>query len=97
MGVLRVVTFAVVACLAAIGIAQAQDTTTLKKEMPGQWGALDHRAQQDLRRHAQGRRRGAGLQARAGAGLQGRAAFHQGHRRLERQGSRHRPLAGCER
>ena len=37
MGVLRVVTFAVVACLAAIGIAQAQDTTTLKKEMPGQW------------------------------------------------------------
>src|SRR3954453_24057243 len=25
------------ALLAAIGIAQAQDTTTLKKEMPGQW------------------------------------------------------------
>src|SRR3954462_14909831 len=25
------------ACVPAIGIAQAQDTTTLKKEMPGQW------------------------------------------------------------
>jgi hypothetical protein len=37
MRVLRVVAFAVAASLAAIGIAQAQDTTTLKKEMPGQW------------------------------------------------------------
>jgi hypothetical protein len=37
MRALRVVAFAVAAFLAAIGIAQAQDTTTLKKEMPGQW------------------------------------------------------------
>ena len=34
---LRVVAFAVAAYLAAIGIAQAQDATTLKKSMPGQW------------------------------------------------------------
>jgi hypothetical protein len=94
MGVLRVVTFAVVACLAAIGIAQAQDTTTLKKEMPGQWELSTTERSKTCVVTLKG---GAGLQARAGAGLQGRAAFHQGHRRLERQGSRHRPLAGCER
>ena len=34
---LRVVAFAVAACVAAIGIAHAQDATTLKKTMPGQW------------------------------------------------------------
>jgi hypothetical protein len=39
---LRVVAFAVAACLAAIGVAQtsparAQDATTLKKDMVGQW------------------------------------------------------------
>src|SRR3954449_1299036 len=37
MRVLRVVAFTVAAYLAAIGLALAQDTTTLKKEMPGQW------------------------------------------------------------
>ena len=35
---LRVVAFAVAACVAAIGIAHAQDATTLKKTMPGQYG-----------------------------------------------------------
>jgi Protease inhibitor Inh len=34
---LRLVAFAVAAPLAAIGIAHAQDTTSLKKEMLGQW------------------------------------------------------------
>jgi hypothetical protein len=37
MTILRGVAFAVAACLAAIGIAHAQDATTLKKEMIGQW------------------------------------------------------------
>src|SRR5690349_7256610 len=37
MRALRGIAFAVAACLAAIGIAHAQDATTLKKEMPGQW------------------------------------------------------------
>jgi hypothetical protein len=37
MRVLRVVAFAVAACVAAIGAAHAQDATTLKKDMPGQW------------------------------------------------------------
>ncbi|MCP3394092.1 protease inhibitor Inh/omp19 family protein [Bradyrhizobium sp. CCGB12] len=37
MRALRGVAFAVAACLAAIGIAHAQDATTLKKSMPGQW------------------------------------------------------------
>ena len=34
---LRVVTIVIAACVAAITTAHAQDTTTLKKEMPGQW------------------------------------------------------------
>lgn len=34
---LRVVALAIAACMAAIGAARAQDATTLKKEMPGQW------------------------------------------------------------
>ncbi|MGY4299950.1 hypothetical protein ACVWXN_008045 [Bradyrhizobium sp. i1.4.4] len=34
---LRFVAFAVAAFVAAIGIAHAQDATTLKKTMPGQW------------------------------------------------------------
>lgn len=34
---LRVLAFAIAACIAALGSARAQDTTTLKKEMPGQW------------------------------------------------------------
>ena len=37
MPALRVVAFAIAACLAAIGVVQAQDATTLKKEMLGQW------------------------------------------------------------
>ncbi|WP_158670245.1 AprI/Inh family metalloprotease inhibitor [Bradyrhizobium guangdongense] len=37
MSGLRVVAFAVAACLAAIGAAQAQDAAALKKSMPGQW------------------------------------------------------------
>lgn len=37
MSVLRGVAFAVAACVAAIGVAQAQDAATLKKEMVGQW------------------------------------------------------------
>ncbi|QQO14383.1 AprI/Inh family metalloprotease inhibitor [Bradyrhizobium diazoefficiens] len=37
MRALGVVAFAVAACLAAIGVAHAQDTSTLKKSMPGQW------------------------------------------------------------
>jgi hypothetical protein len=37
MPALRVVAFAVAANFAAIAIAQAQDATTLKKSMPGQW------------------------------------------------------------
>ena len=37
MSGLRGVAFAVAAHLAAIGIAHAQDATTLKKEMVGQW------------------------------------------------------------
>ncbi|MCK1742795.1 AprI/Inh family metalloprotease inhibitor [Bradyrhizobium sp. 139] len=37
MKVLRVVALMIAACVAAIIPAQAQDTTTLKKEMPGQW------------------------------------------------------------
>ena len=34
---LQVVAFAVAASLAAIGAAHAQDATSLKKSMPGQW------------------------------------------------------------
>jgi Protease inhibitor Inh len=37
MRVLRVVALLIAACAAAIGPARAQDATTLKKEMPGQW------------------------------------------------------------
>lgn len=37
MTVLRVVAWLVAACAAAIGAAYAQDATTLKKEMVGQW------------------------------------------------------------
>jgi len=37
MCVLRVVVSVIAACVAAIGIAHAQDTSTLKKDMPGQW------------------------------------------------------------
>jgi hypothetical protein len=37
MRILRVVAFAVAAFVAAFGIAHAQDATTLKKEMIGQW------------------------------------------------------------
>jgi hypothetical protein len=37
MRILRVVAFAVAACVAAIGMAHAQDASTLKKDMPGQW------------------------------------------------------------
>ncbi|WP_448040710.1 AprI/Inh family metalloprotease inhibitor [Bradyrhizobium liaoningense] len=37
MRALRVVAFAVPAYLAAIGVAPAQEATTLKKQMPGQW------------------------------------------------------------
>jgi hypothetical protein len=34
---LRVVAWLIAACVAAVGAARAQDATTLKKEMPGQW------------------------------------------------------------
>ncbi|MDN3276068.1 AprI/Inh family metalloprotease inhibitor [Frankia sp. RB7] len=37
MRVLRVVALLIAACVAAIGAARAQDATTLKKEMVGQW------------------------------------------------------------
>lgn len=37
MTVLRVVALLIVACVAAISAARAQDATTLKKEMVGQW------------------------------------------------------------
>ena len=37
MRVLRVVALLITACVAAIGAARAQDATTLKKEMLGQW------------------------------------------------------------
>lgn len=37
MCILRVVVSVIAACVAAIGIAYAQDTSTLKKDMPGQW------------------------------------------------------------
>lgn len=37
MRALRVVAFAVAACVGAICLAHAQDVTTLKKQMPGQW------------------------------------------------------------
>jgi protease inhibitor Inh len=37
MKILRVVAWLIVACVAAIGVARAQDATTLKKEMVGQW------------------------------------------------------------
>ena len=37
MKILRVVAWLIVACVAAIGAAHAQDATTLKKEMVGQW------------------------------------------------------------
>lgn len=37
MTVLRVVAWLIAACAAAIGAAHAQDATTLKKEMVGQW------------------------------------------------------------
>ncbi|MBR0810074.1 AprI/Inh family metalloprotease inhibitor [Bradyrhizobium diazoefficiens] len=37
MTALRVVAFAVAACLAAIGHVHAQDAAALKKSMPGQW------------------------------------------------------------
>jgi hypothetical protein len=37
MKTLRVVAFAIAACVAAVGAAHAQDATTLKKEMIGQW------------------------------------------------------------
>ncbi|MET4071188.1 hypothetical protein ABID58_005999 [Bradyrhizobium sp. S3.2.6] len=37
MRVLRAVALLIAACAAAIGPARAQDATTLKKEMPGQW------------------------------------------------------------
>lgn len=37
MAVLRLVAFAIAACVAAMGSARAQDATSLKKQMPGQW------------------------------------------------------------
>lgn len=37
MGVVRVIAWLIAACAAAIGAAHAQDATTLKKEMVGQW------------------------------------------------------------
>jgi len=37
MTILRVVALAIAACVAAVGPALAQDATTLKKQMPGQW------------------------------------------------------------
>src|SRR6478736_3555750 len=37
MTALRVVALLIAACVAAIGAARAQDATTLKKEMLGQW------------------------------------------------------------
>ncbi|MGY4628025.1 AprI/Inh family metalloprotease inhibitor [Bradyrhizobium sp. USDA 4486] len=37
MRALRVVAFTIAACVAAIGSVHAQDATTLKKSMPGQW------------------------------------------------------------
>ncbi|MCK1713299.1 MULTISPECIES: AprI/Inh family metalloprotease inhibitor [unclassified Bradyrhizobium] len=37
MTAVRVLALVIAACVAAIGAAQAQDTTTLKKQMPGQW------------------------------------------------------------
>ncbi|QOG16567.1 MULTISPECIES: AprI/Inh family metalloprotease inhibitor [Bradyrhizobium] len=37
MRALRVVAFTIAACIAAIGPVHAQDATTLKKSMPGQW------------------------------------------------------------
>lgn len=37
MKLLRVLAFVIAACAAAVSSARAQDTTTLKKEMPGQW------------------------------------------------------------
>ena len=37
MCVLRGVVSVIAACVAAIGIAHAKDTSTLKKDMPGQW------------------------------------------------------------
>ncbi len=61
-------------------------------------GARHHRAQQDLRRHAERRYDAAGPQARARARLRGGAAVHQGYHRLEHQGPRrYRAAAGCRR
>lgn len=37
MTALRVLAFAIAACAAAMGSARAQDATSLKKQMPGQW------------------------------------------------------------
>ncbi|MGT2440623.1 AprI/Inh family metalloprotease inhibitor [Bradyrhizobium betae] len=37
MGALRVAVSVIAACVAAIGAAHAQDASTLKKDMPGQW------------------------------------------------------------
>ena len=37
MRALQVAALAIAACMAATGAARAQDATTLKKEMPGQW------------------------------------------------------------
>jgi Protease inhibitor Inh len=37
MGALRVAATVIAACVAAIGTAHAQDASTLKKDMPGQW------------------------------------------------------------
>lgn len=37
MAALRVLAFAIAACAAAMGSTRAQDATSLKKQMPGQW------------------------------------------------------------
>jgi len=75
-------------------VARAQDASTLKKDMVGQWEALDHRTQQDLRRHAQERCGAAGHETRTRARLRGCPALHQGDHRLERQGTGYRAAAG---
>ncbi|MGY3471371.1 hypothetical protein ACVW0I_008242 [Bradyrhizobium sp. LM6.11] len=97
MNALRLAAWVVAALVAASTLAQAQDTTTLKKEMVGQWELSTTERSKTCVVTMKGEAAGQGFKLELEPGLQGRAALHQGHRRLECQGPRHRPYAGCER
>ena len=93
----RSIIAALTALLALASPAAAQDASTLKKDMIGQWELATTERSKTCVVTLKGDTTPQGLKLELEPGCAAALPFHQGHHGLEYQGARYRAAAGCRR